>query len=237
VKKIAEENIYERSKGYPKHWTVLRLIHELLTLKAKHSWSDGSFNDLLRILAWLLPKPNKVPANTYRAKKLVSPFTMGVERIHACPNHCILYHGDTFKDLDKYPVCSSSRYKNNADYCGGDNQGPGDGNKRKRKGATNSVASVEPAYTTLGICEKQSRIPAMVMWYLPVADRLRRFFSNPKNVELMRWWDSDKHKKGDGKLRYPADARQWKKFDEQYYLEFGKDPKNVRFALSTVQME
>ena len=77
VRKSAEENIYERSKGCPKHWTVLRFILELLTLKAKHSWSDGSFNDLLHILAWLLPKPNKVPANTYRAKKLVSPFTMG----------------------------------------------------------------------------------------------------------------------------------------------------------------
>jgi hypothetical protein len=95
----------------------------------------------------VVPKPNKVFANTYRAKKLVSP-TMGVERIHACPNYCILYHEDTFKDLDKYPVCSASRYKNNAGYYGGDNQGSGDGNKRKRKGATNSVVSIEPADTT-----------------------------------------------------------------------------------------
>jgi hypothetical protein len=54
------------------------------------------------------------------------------------------------------------------------------------------IASNELADTTLGISEKQSRIPALVMWYLPVADRLRRFFSNPKDAELMRWWDSDK---------------------------------------------
>ena len=107
VKKSAEENIFERSKGCPKHWTVLRFVLELLTLKAKHSWSDSSFNDLLAMLAWLIPKPNKMLANTYRAKKLVSPFTMGVERIHACPNYCILYRGDTFKDLDKWPVCSA----------------------------------------------------------------------------------------------------------------------------------
>ena len=93
VKKSGQKNIYERSKGCSKHRTVLRFVLELLTLKAKHSWSDSSFNDLLAMLAWLLPKPNKVPANTYRAKKLVSPFTMGVERIHACPNHCILYRG------------------------------------------------------------------------------------------------------------------------------------------------
>jgi len=184
VKKSDEKLIYDRSKGCPKHWTVLRFILELLTLKAKHSWSDGSFNDLLRILAWLLPKPNKVPANTYRAKKLVSPFTMGVERIHACPNHCILYCGDTFKDQKKCPVCSASRYKTNAGYSSDDNQ----------------VSSVEADDATLGMSGKQSKIPAMVMWYLPVSDRLRCFFSNPKDAELMRWWDSDKRKKGDRKL-------------------------------------
>ena len=64
----------------------------------------------------------------------------------------------------------------------------------------NSAASIEPDDATLGISEKQSRIPAMVIWYLLVSDRLRCFFSNPKDAELMRWWDSDKHKKGDGKL-------------------------------------
>ena len=82
---------------------MLRFILELLTLNAKFGWSDGSFNDPLRILDWLLPKSNKVSANIYRAKKLVSPFTMDVERIYACTNHCILYRGDTFKDLKKCP--------------------------------------------------------------------------------------------------------------------------------------
>jgi hypothetical protein len=41
AKKSAEENIYERSKGCPKHWRVLHFILELLSLKAKHNWSDG----------------------------------------------------------------------------------------------------------------------------------------------------------------------------------------------------
>ena len=48
----------------------------------------------------------------------------------------------------------------------------------------------------------------------------------------MRWWDSDKRKKNDRKLQHQADARQWKEFDEKYYLKFGNDPSNVRFALS-----
>jgi hypothetical protein len=120
----------------------------------------------------------------------------------------ILYRRYTFKDLDKCLVCSASRYKNKAGYCDGDNQGLADGNKRKRKvTARNSVASVEPADIILGISEKRSGIPAMVRWYLSISDHLRHFFLNPKDAELMRWWDLDKHKKGDGKLRHPADAR------------------------------
>jgi hypothetical protein len=118
-----------------------------------------------------------------------------------------LYHGDSFKDLDKCPICKSSRYKNNAGYYGGDIEGLGYGNKRKRKGARNSVISVKPRDTTLDISEKQSRIPAMVMWHLLVANRLRSFFSNPNDAELMLLRDSDKPRKGNGKLQHPADAR------------------------------
>ena len=82
---------------------------------------------------------------------LISPFMMGVKRIHACPNYCILYHADTFKDLNKCPICSTNRYKNNAGYCDGDSQGLTDVNKRKGNVAKNSVASVETDGTTLGI--------------------------------------------------------------------------------------
>ena len=131
---------------------MLHFILELLTLKAKHSWSDGRLNDLLCILTWLLPNPCKVPAITYQATKLVSSFTTGVERIHACPNYCILYHGDTFKDLKKCPVCSAIQYKNNAGYCVDDNQGPTDVNKGNV--AKNSCASVEPNEATLGNSKK-----------------------------------------------------------------------------------
>ena len=82
--------------------------------------------------------------------------------------------------MKKCPVCSASRYKNNIGYYGDDNQDPTNVNKGKNN------ASVEPDDTTLGISEKQSIIPALVMWYLPVFDRLRRFFSNPKDAELIR---------------------------------------------------
>ena len=43
--------------------------------------------------------------------------------------------------------------------------------------------------TPLGNDAKQRRISASVMWYLPVVDRLRRMFLNPKEAALMTWCD------------------------------------------------
>jgi hypothetical protein len=55
VKKASTETVYGVEKGCPTHWTLLRFVLELLILKAKYGWSDCSFNDLLRLLSWLLP--------------------------------------------------------------------------------------------------------------------------------------------------------------------------------------
>jgi hypothetical protein len=71
------------------------------------------------------------------------------------------------------------------------------------------------------------------MWYLPVVDRLRAIFGNPEDAQLMSWHASAERTKGDGKLRHPADAQQWKSFDAKFTKEFGDEARNVRFALST----
>jgi hypothetical protein len=78
--------------------------------------SDTGFDAFLSIIADMLPKENKVLANTYYAKKLISPLTMGVEKIHVCRNHCILYRGADYMNLDSCPNCGVSRYKTNKDY-------------------------------------------------------------------------------------------------------------------------
>jgi hypothetical protein len=69
----------------------VRVVVELLKLKASHGWSDNSLSELLSLLAKLLPKPNTLPTSTYRAKKLICPLSLGVDKIHSCPNSCILY--------------------------------------------------------------------------------------------------------------------------------------------------
>ena len=144
VTKASKETVYGVEKGCPIHWTLLRFVLELLILKAKYGWSDCSFNDLLYLLSWVLPQPNSVPANTYQAKKVISPLTMGVEKIHACPNHCILFHGETFKSLDKCPRYEASRYKNNDLYSG---DKASTGKKRNKKGTKKVVQESQPQRT------------------------------------------------------------------------------------------
>lgn len=203
LKRAAKDHVYDESKGCEKMWTVLRFLIQLLMLKARHGWSDNSFNDLLSLLCSLLPKPNFVPKNTYEAKKLISPLSMRVQRINACRNHCILYRGD-HADKVKCPNCGASRYKSNADVSGD----TADASTLKRK--RNGEKKVDPPQveddTCIGVDKNQRKVPALVMWYLPVIDRLKRLFSNPKNAKLMTW-HADRPDKDDGKLRHPSDAR------------------------------
>jgi len=224
LKKAAKDCMYD---GCGKEWTVLRFVLQLLILKAKFCWSDNSFNDLLILLGQLLPKPNFVPKNTYEAKKLINPLKICVQRIHACPNRCILYRGD-YAALTKCPNCEASRYKSNASFS---EDGVGSTvRKRKRASKKSAVCEVEDD-TCIGTETGQRKIPSLVMWYLPVIDRLKRLFSNPNTAKLMMWHD-DRPLKNDGKLRHPSDTRQWKTFDANHEL-FGEEKRNVRFALST----
>jgi len=115
----AEEPLYDDSKGCTKEFMMLWSVLNLLLCKARYGLSDAGFDTFLSIITDMLPKDNKVPANMYYAKKLISPPTMGVEKIHACRNHCILYRGDDYKDLDSCHKCGASRDKTNKDYVDG----------------------------------------------------------------------------------------------------------------------
>jgi hypothetical protein len=59
--------------------------------------------------------------------------------------------------------------------------------KRKKGGKKVVQESQPPEETPLGNDANKRRIPALVMWYLPVTDRLRRMFLNPKEAALMTW--------------------------------------------------
>jgi hypothetical protein len=93
-------------------WSMLKL----LMLKARYDLSHAGFAAFLSIITDMLSKESKVSANTYYTKKLINHLIMGVEKIHACRNQCILYRCDDYKDLESCPKCGASRYKTNKDY-------------------------------------------------------------------------------------------------------------------------
>jgi hypothetical protein len=89
--KSSKDLLYDELNGCGKEFTQLRVMLKLLKLKGSHGWSDNSFSELLSLLAKLLPKPNTLPISTYRAKKLIYLLSLGVDKIHTCPNYCTLY--------------------------------------------------------------------------------------------------------------------------------------------------
>jgi predicted nucleic acid-binding Zn-ribbon protein len=163
----------------------------------------------------MLPKENKVPANMYYAKKLISLLTMGVEKIHVCRNHCILYRGDDHKDLESCPKCGASRYK------------------KKKKAQKKTQQSSKPTSKEKEEVDYYAlkKIPVFVAWYLPVIDRLRCLFANPEDAKRMSWYASDEHK-NDGNLRHPADRKQWQDFNDNH-RDIDDELRNIRFTLCT----
>jgi hypothetical protein len=108
--KASRDLLYDECKGCDKEHTVLWMMLELMKLKATCGWYDTSFLALLELLTKVLPKSNDLPSSTYQAKKTICPLTLGIDKIHTCLNHCILYQKEhEFKD--RCPRCNVSQYK------------------------------------------------------------------------------------------------------------------------------
>ncbi|CAK8566392.1 unnamed protein product [Lathyrus sativus] len=102
----AETPLYEGCTKF----TRLSVVLKLYNLKARHGWSDRSFTDFLTLLNEILPKNNVLPSRTYEAKRLLCSIGMSYEKIHACPNDCMLFRNE-YASLDMCPKCSAPRYK------------------------------------------------------------------------------------------------------------------------------
>jgi hypothetical protein len=77
-----------------------------------------------------------------------------VEKIYACKNDCILYHGAEYEDLEKCPICGLDRFNRKKD-------GGGDKNYNRRKGG-----------------------PQNVFWYVPIIPHLMCWFANKESELL-----------------------------------------------------
>ncbi|XP_078165513.1 uncharacterized protein LOC144560210 [Carex rostrata] len=147
-------------------FSKLSAVLKLLNLKADNGWSDKSFTSLLELLREMLPDNNELPCTIYQAKKLICPMGLKVEKIHACPNDCVLYRGE-YEAMHVCPKCGVSRYRRK-------NQDTNDGNDEGNKG----------------------RAPAKSVWYFPIIPRFKRLFANPKDAKLLRWHEDERKRDG-----------------------------------------
>ena len=148
-------------------FSKLSAVLKLLNLKADNGWSDKSFTSLLELLREMLPDNNELPCTIYQAKKLICPMGLKIEKIHACPNDCILYRGDQYEAMDVCPKCGVSRYKRkDHDTDSGNDEG------------------------------KKGRVPAKSVWYFPIIPRFKRLFANPKDAKLLRWHEEERKRDG-----------------------------------------
>ena len=98
----------------------------LVNVKARYGWSDESFTSLLQVVRELLQEENTLPKSYYQANKILCPMGMDYQKIHACPNDCILYRHE-FEEMSKCPRCGASWYKvkDDEDCCSHENSKKG----------------------------------------------------------------------------------------------------------------
>ena len=88
--KDAEKPLYPGCRKFIK----LSALIKLYNLKARFGWSDKIFSKLLQILGDMLPLDNELSLSMYEAKKKLNALGIEYEKIHACPNDCVLYRNE-----------------------------------------------------------------------------------------------------------------------------------------------
>ncbi|KAM6567351.1 hypothetical protein CsatA_026479 [Cannabis sativa] len=81
-------------------------------IKAENGVSDKCFTQFLAAFKDILPFANCFPESTYEVKKTLNSIGLKYEKIHACPNDCIIYRKE-YADMNYCPTCGLSRHKVN----------------------------------------------------------------------------------------------------------------------------
>ncbi|KAL4295324.1 hypothetical protein GQ457_12G009890 [Hibiscus cannabinus] len=146
------EQLYEGSK-HSKLSFCVRLFH----LKCMRGWTGNSFTQLLEFLSEMFPFA-KIPQSGTDMKKMIKDLGLGYEKIHICPNDCMLYWGDR-QNQEACHICGQSRWTN--------------------RDAENVNADEVEARLRLK--------PVKVLRYFPLIPGLQRLFMSSKTAESMRW--------------------------------------------------
>ncbi|XP_039129148.1 uncharacterized protein LOC120265343 [Dioscorea cayenensis subsp. rotundata] len=193
-----QQPLYEGCENYSKLSFILKLYH----IKCLYGMSDKAMTMILELLRDAFPHI-KIPSSFYDAKKTITKLGLNYDKIHACPNNCMLYWGNTEDEgRQNCKICNTFRWK-------------------ERKGGSDVLSKGN---------RDRRKIPAKVVRYFPLRPCLQRLFLSSKPAKDMRWHSLDGN--NDGLLRHPRDSEAWKRFDSTNSL-FAANPRNVCVALTT----
>ncbi|KAM3237018.1 hypothetical protein P3L10_012047 [Capsicum annuum] len=159
--KVSQE-LYPGSKGFSRLSFTIRLY----LLKCLHGWSNESFTSLLELLKEAMPKLN-IPPSYNKARSMVKDLGLDYEKIHACPNDCMLFINDHKYD-ELCHVFKDSRY----------------------------IKPPEVDCEVVETSKKPHRVPAKVLRYFLFFSRLKRLFMYSKTTDSLRWHDEESSKDG-----------------------------------------
>ena len=106
--KEAKQPIYV---GCMKYTNLSFMVH-FLHIKCKNRLSNKAFSEILKFIKDLLPEDNILSKSWYESKKMMAKLGLEMNKIHACPNDCMLFRDD-YQDLDECPIenCHASRWE------------------------------------------------------------------------------------------------------------------------------
>jgi len=114
------DDLYEQATRAVYRGTNVSVISAtivLVNMAVIHGVSNSYVDELLKYLSKvLLPGSNMLPGSHYEAKKLIRKLGLNYNVIHACPDGCVLYHGDkqNLKECPN-PGCGKSRFMQGSD--------------------------------------------------------------------------------------------------------------------------
>ncbi|XP_039117808.1 uncharacterized protein LOC120253541 [Dioscorea cayenensis subsp. rotundata] len=145
------EKLYDGSK-HSRLYFCIRLFH----LKCMCGMTGKGLDYLIEFLKEFFPAAT-IPTNSHESKKVIKDLGLGYEKIHACPNDCMLYCADR-EAQEACHVCGSSRWL-----------------------STDSSQSIDD---DIEVVRKR---PAKVLRYFPLIPRLQRIFMSSRTANDMTW--------------------------------------------------
>ncbi|XP_039118048.1 uncharacterized protein LOC120253911 [Dioscorea cayenensis subsp. rotundata] len=106
-----QQPLYEGCENYSKLSFILKLYH----IKCLCGMSDKAMTMILELLRDTFPHI-KILSSFYDAKKTITKLGLNYDKIHACPNNCMLYWGNTEDEgRQNCKISNTSRWKERKD--------------------------------------------------------------------------------------------------------------------------